>query len=96
MTAEERRRIAEVALQTYGSDAQVFQLVEEVGELLVAVNHFRRGRVGPEVVAGEIADVLNMLEQLRMVIGYASSEIEELRDAKLTRQYARLVSKGAM
>ena len=57
------------AFVSYGADAQYIQLQEECAELIVALCHFRRGRIGPEEVCSEIADVRIMIEQAREMLG---------------------------
>lgn len=58
------------AVQTYGTDAQLMQLQEECGELIVALSHFRRGRDGArEEVLQEIGDVMLMLAQAKYILG---------------------------
>ena len=52
-----------------GRDASINQACEECAELIVALNHHRRGRVSEEEVCLEIADVIMMAEELRLVYG---------------------------
>lgn len=64
--------------------AQMDMLHEEIGELLTAIGHFKRGRNTVADVAGEIADVRIMLEQLTVILDCAAL-VDERMDAKLTR-----------
>lgn len=53
------------AVNCYGLEAQLNQLTEECGELIAAVNHFRRGRAcGRAELVEEMADVYIMIEQI--------------------------------
>jgi NTP pyrophosphatase (non-canonical NTP hydrolase) len=67
--------LSEKALEKWGEDAQINQAIEEMAELTVALNHYRRGRKTKEDVAAEWADVLIMLSQLEVVIGREDTEI---------------------
>ena len=61
-------RVAARAIACWGADAQMEIVVEELAETIVAISHFRRGRVPSEEVASEIADVYIMLAQLEQLI----------------------------
>ena len=63
------RNVYMAALEKYGVHNQINQLCEECAELIVAVNHARRGRVGREEVISELVDVSIMLEQMKLVYG---------------------------
>lgn len=77
------------ALKTYGRDAQLNQAQEECAELIVAVNHYRRGRKGDvEALAGEIADVQIMMAQLELVVG--PGYVAKVRVEKLARLEDRM------
>ena len=68
MVPDERRNLYLRAFYAWGADAQVDMVVEEVGELLTAIGHAKRGRATSADVAGEIADVSIMLEQLALML----------------------------
>jgi NTP pyrophosphatase (non-canonical NTP hydrolase) len=57
------------ALDKWGHDAQMEMSVEECAEWTVAVKHYKRGRVGKEKLAEELADNAIMLEQMKDVVG---------------------------
>jgi len=57
------------AIELWGEDLQYGMLSEECGELLAAVNQWRRNRVSKAVVVEEIADVLIMIHQIMVTIG---------------------------
>lgn len=92
--------LATRALDTWGEDAQLAQACEELAELIVALSHLRRRRVGcvTEVV-NELADVLIMVEQIRLILGRLGAvdrfltgddEIEHAVQLKLARLEERL------
>lgn len=78
------------AVNRYGLEAQLNQLTEECGELIAAVNHFRRGRVcGRVELVEEMADVYILLEQI--VIGLdCSAEITGFMHCKISILNGRL------
>jgi NTP pyrophosphatase (non-canonical NTP hydrolase) len=76
------------AVLTFGEDSQMNMLTEEVGELLVALNKFRRNG-DPENLIEELADVQIMISQITIMIG-ATHEVEEVIGRKLLRLRDRL------
>ena len=76
------------AINVYGAVAQTDMAIEEMGELIVAINHYRRGRVGMDAVEEEIADVMIMMKQLAMIYGEAGVEI--FSEKKMQRLEQRL------
>lgn len=78
------------AIEAYGREAQTDQLVEELAELIVAVHHFRRGRIPLEKVLEEIADVDIMLGQFALMHGAGMAKTAPIRAAKLARLEERL------
>lgn len=64
-TACEERELFQRAMERWGVPAQLDMLLEEMAELAVAVNHYRRGRASWVDVCREAADVGIMLGQLR-------------------------------
>lgn len=61
------------ALDHFGLDFQLKMATEECAELIVAINHWDRGRVGPEKIAEELADVLILINEL--VIGLTGPDM---------------------
>ncbi len=51
-------------IDQFGKDEYLFKVVEELGELIVAVTHFRLGKVDDVALASEMADVMIQLEKL--------------------------------
>lgn len=58
--------VYKAAAKKWGADAQAGVAVEEMGELIAALSRYARGRVGIEVVAEEVADVIICMEQLQL------------------------------
>ena len=54
------------ALEKWGLDSQLDQTIEECAELIIAIRHFRRGRVQWHVVAEELADVSLCVSELAL------------------------------
>lgn len=90
-------------LQHYGAANQRRQLVEECSELIQAICKYDRAISSnttgyyPDVqnakynIAGEIADVLIMIEQIKISLGTETrQEIENLIESKLNRQLERI------
>ena len=55
------------AIDTWGPDMQIDMCVEEMAELIQALNKYKRGKGDLNNIAEEIADVSIMLEQMAMV-----------------------------
>ena len=73
----------------FGYDAQIELAIEEMGELLVAINHHKRGRCSVEAVREEIADVKIEMDQLAMI--YGEEGVSEFEKKKLERLKKRIV-----
>lgn len=84
------RAIIRAAVDTYGHDSQIQQLLEEMAELQVAILHQQRGKAERAQVVGEIADVLIMLEQLQDMLEITDAELGRAIRLKLTRLEQRL------
>jgi hypothetical protein len=59
------KKLYEKILLHYGMVNQLRQLQEECGELIVAVNHYLRGRCSEAKILEEVADVQIMLNQVK-------------------------------
>lgn len=81
-----------LAIETYGDEAQINQGIEEMAELIQAVNKFRRMRnpVTFDNIAEEIADVEIMMDQYKQIYGITENEIILLKKRKLDRLAKRL------
>lgn len=75
--------IYQATLDKWGEDAQYDQAVEECAELIAALKHFRRGKIGRQAVIGELADVSLMIGQLTWMFG--SNEVEAAIKKKLAK-----------
>ena len=62
MKTKKIKKIYARALKIWDIDFQFNHLLEEICELGAAINHYRRGRIGPEELAGEFADVIIKME----------------------------------
>ena len=94
MTQEERVKYYKLFLKTWGKNAQINMCIEEMSELTKALCKYFRKKdtmLTPDEIYNikeEIADVLNMAEQMREIFGY--EEIEKIRDEKMERTILRL------
>lgn len=83
------------AIRRWGEQAQVNQLHEELGELMVAINKLWRGDakdhdIHVENLTEEIVDVQIMLDQLVLMTGIGEDEMEAERTIKIDRLRNRL------
>ena len=73
----------------YGFSSQAYMLCEEAAEFTVALNKLRRGNnEAYKNVKEELADVLVVASQLRLLLG--SEEIDEIAHEKIKRQLERI------
>ncbi len=86
-----KKELYKLAIDTWGSEAQINQGIEEMAELIQAINKFRRKLCTETIthVAEEIADVEIMLEQYKMIF-YQESLVKEIKKDKLQRLAERL------
>lgn len=86
---ERLKHILLEAVAKWGVNAQTDMAIEEMGELIVAVNHYRRGREGAiDNVQEEIADVIIAMNQMKMM--YGSDAVDAIIEQKLNRLEKRL------
>ena len=87
-----KEELYKLAIETYGDEAQINQGIEEMAELIQAVNKFRRMRnpVTFDNIAEEIADVEIMMDQYKQIYGITETEIILLKKRKLDRLAKRL------
>lgn len=81
-----RSELIEKAISTFGVPRQFQQFTEEMGELLAAVSHYRRGKCTKEDLITEIADVKQMLLAIQYLFGISDEELSTIED----RQWAKL------
>jgi len=76
---------ARSAIEAYGDYEQRQIAVEELAELIVALKHYERQRVGADAVVEEVADVIIVLAQLVAMFG------EEAVEAEVAKKSERLM-----
>ena len=69
-------KILHKAVEHFGADHQLNKLTEEVGELLVAVAHWRIGKDSANHVAEEIADSFIMLKQAAIILDIEADHLD--------------------
>lgn len=84
------RQILSKAISEWGIEAQTNLAIEEMGELIVAINHYRRGRAGIAAVQEEIADVIIAMSQLAMING--EEDVQKFIEEKTERLEQRLTN----
>ena len=82
------RELCKDAVEIWGAQAQANVAIEEMAELTVALEHFRRGRATMDEVRTEIADVMITAAQLALIFG--EDEVSEEVNAKLDRLKGRI------
>ena len=94
------RQAIETIADFYGFDAQSRQCIEEMAELMVALNKYFR--VVNEMnyfyeqekcisnIAEEIADLTIMLEQMKYLLNIYEDDIETIINRKIQRQLERI------
>lgn len=74
------------AVEAWGFGPQVDMMIEECGELIVALSHWKRGRA--HNIPEELADVEIMLDQMRYIFGEGAVDKQKAR--KLLRLRSRI------
>jgi NTP pyrophosphatase (non-canonical NTP hydrolase) len=69
MFSKQYDAIYRATLAKWGEEAQYDQAVEECAELITALKHYKRDKVGREHVISELADVALMVGQLSFMLG---------------------------
>ena len=88
MKTEEAKSILRAAIVKYGISHQFDMAHEEMGELIVALHHLKRGKATADDVITEIADVTIMIYQLAEMFGVEKVQAEI--DRKLKRLSERM------
>lgn len=73
------RDICKKAITQFGVPSQINMCIEECSELIVALQHFRRGKCEEKDVITEIADVQIMCQQMAIIFGEGGVFIEKQR-----------------
>ena len=86
-----KEKLYKFAIERYGDEAQINQGIEEMAELIQAINKFRRNPCEETLkgIAEEIADVEIMLEQYKIIFG-ATLPVNRIKSNKLQRLAERL------
>jgi len=84
----ELTEIYEASLAKWGVDGQYDQAIEECAELITALLHLRRERVGAEHVIAELADVTLMVGQLTYMFG--AERVAKAKAEKIAKLQALL------
>lgn len=84
------KRVLERAILTYGVDAQKVMIFEEIAELQKEICKDMRGANNREAIIEETADLMIMLEQLKMMHHITDEEIEKVMKFKLNRLDERM------
>ena len=85
--------ILEKAIRHYGNENQMMQTMEELSELSVAISKCLRYKDDIEArnnLVEEVADVLIMIDQLKIIMNIKDYEIECYRRYKLERLERRI------
>jgi len=85
---EEQYRICLLAINTYGVEHQKRKCLEELGELIAEIAREHEDRGGADRVREELADVIVMCEQMRII--YGGSLTDEWIQRKLERLRNRI------
>lgn len=82
---KQQREILKDAIDTFGCNLQKIVAIEEMSELQKELTKDIRFKGSRNNITEEIADVLIMIEQLKMMFAIDDSEIEEFIDSKICR-----------
>ncbi len=72
-------------IEKFGIENQVSMIMEECSELILAISHYRRGRVRSDAIIEEIVDVTIMLEQARLIWDPDGVKFGEIYMKKINR-----------
>lgn len=87
---EEQKQLIQKSHLFWGRQSQFDQLHEELGELIVALNHYKRNRCTLKDVAVEIADVRLMLNAIQIVLGIDENEYAAIEEGQWTKWKSQL------
>lgn len=72
----------------YGFEHQLEKLTEELLELFIEIKLLQCGRGSIEKLKEELADVLNVAQQISLSVG--NKDIENIKLKKMSREYKRI------
>lgn len=90
MDENKKLELYQRAIQKWGMELQLDMVIEECSELTKEICKFKRDRNNREQIVEELSDVLNMIEQLKLMFDIDDSEIQTYMDAKLLRLEEKL------
>ena len=97
MNKNDRNEAYKTFLNAWGEKAQIMMCVEEMSELTKALckyMRFKKHGIDDELdynIKEEIADVYNMINQLKMIFG--EDKIEKIADMKIERTLKKIADK---
>ena len=80
-------------IEHYGLDHQLNKLVGECGELIAAIAKYREGRALDSVYIDEIADVENLIKQIKLYDADIAKRVDMTIKFKIKRQLERIGKK---
>ena len=83
LTDAERMKIVERVAKHYGFTPQLDMMIEECGEMIVAISKYKRKRVSTERLIEEFANIWIVLKQMGIFLD--ESSIANVIDYKLRR-----------
>lgn len=81
--------LVKLAAETFGKERAFNHTTEECAELIVAINHYRRGRITIDKVAEEVADVFIMCNRMAEIIGPALVDQKVIEKCIITQDYIK-------
>ncbi len=97
---KDQQRICLRAVDHFGARHQIQKAIEEMGELITELSRLQDNRTSKELIRGELADVIIMAEQLRILYGPADVDacierkLEELWSVKMRLPACRMPKGG--
>ncbi len=80
-----KKTIFKRCIKEWGLDANIHQLIEELGELIVAVLHYPRKKATKQDLLTELVDVQMMLDISRDIYNISEQEFDREMNRKLKR-----------
>jgi len=81
------------AIEYYGDANQLNMIKEELAELIVAISHYERGRIGADEVLEEVADNGIVINQLLLMLeneSLDSCKIDDILYRNINKKMKRL------
>jgi NTP pyrophosphatase (non-canonical NTP hydrolase) len=95
---EAEEKIFQEAILKWGAEGQIEMIIEEMAELTVAIQHWKRGRVDTEKIADELSDVGIMVDQLSLMLDpdpeASKRRYLRYREMKINRLDDRIADRG--